>query len=152
MNRIDLVEQLMEASGQTALAQLSFAEKPRRYTLGEDTLYMREVHYIVAIGVDGRPTIGEMAQRLNVTHGAVAQIATRLEKKGYIVRTKDPADKRQTVVSLTEKGREVCAAHIAYDRGEYRWASEFLAEFSDEELERFIQYERKMRAMFTIHG
>lgn len=152
MNRTDLVEKLMYASGQTALAALSFAEKPRRYTLGDDTLYMREAHYIVAVGTDGRPTIGELAQRLRVTHGAVAQITTRLEKKGYILRSKDPSDRRQTVVSLTEKGREVCLTHIAYDRSEYEWASEFLAEFSDEELERFLYYEQKMREIYTIRG
>ena len=151
MNRIDLVEQLMEASGQTALAQLSFAEKPRRYTLGEDTLYMREVHFIVAVGPGSSPTMSEMARRLDVTQGAVSQTAARLEKKGYVTRAKAAEDKRLTTVSLTPKGEALCQEHIAYDQERYRMVSEFYQEFTDQELERFIAYEEKKQAMFTIH-
>ncbi len=49
-------------------------------------MYMREVHFVIELGAMGTPTMSEMAQRLNVTQGAVTQMAARMEKKGYVTR------------------------------------------------------------------
>ena len=113
---------------------------------------MREVHFVVALGNGEQTTMSEMADRLHVTRGAVTQIADRLEKKGYVVRTKAPDDKRQTTVSLTEKGKALCAEHITYDRQKHLALSERLEEFSDEDLTKIIRYEQLIRELFIKHS
>ena len=150
LERLALIDELMEQIVRTAADVTVFQEKPRKYN-GEDeeTLYMREVHFAVALGPEESITMSEMAERLHVTRGAVTQMADRLERKGYVARAKDPGDKRQTMVSLTEKGRTLRAEHIAYDRRGYRFISEFLEEFSDEDLKKFIRYERAVQELFT---
>lgn len=149
MDRIELVRKLLLASTAALMTQTGYLERPRNYTAG-DSLYMREVHFIVAVGPGSSPTMSEMARRLDVTQGAVSQTAARLEKKGYVTRAKAAEDKRLTTVSLTPKGEALCQEHIAYDQERYRMVSEFYQEFTDQELERFIAYEEKKRAMFTI--
>ena len=93
--------------------------------------------------------MSEMAARLNVTQGAVTQMVTRLEKKGYVVRTKALFDKRQTMVTLTDRGRGLCADHLDFDKSEHLLASEILGEFPDEDLEKFIRFLRLVRVIFT---
>ena len=107
MERIELIQKLMKEHTRSAAVTVSFLDKPRKYGM-ENSLFMREVHFVVEIGPEGSPTMGELAQRLNVTQGAVTQMAIRLEKKGYVARAKDAGDKRVTTGSLTEKGRILC--------------------------------------------
>lgn len=147
MERIELIQKLMKEHTRSAAVTVSFLDKPRKYGM-DNSLFMREVHFVVEIGPEGSPTMGELAQRLNVTQGAVTQMAIRLEKKGYVARAKDAGDKRVTTVSLTEKGRTLCAEHIAYDQSEFSYVSQFLKQYSEEELERLIEYEALMGKLF----
>lgn len=151
MDRLDLVAGLLEECVLSTAVVTSFLEKPRKYT-ADDSLYMREVHFVVALGHKDQPTMSEMAERLDVTPGAVTQMVTRLEKKGYVMRSKSSRDKRQTTLSLTEKGRQLCENHIAYDRQEHIAISKRLAECSDEDLEQFIHYVKLIRVVFTKDG
>ena len=148
MNRLALVQRILREHNTTSVATVNFFEKPHKYA-EDDSLYMREVHFVVEVGSMESPTMSEMATRLNVTQGAVTQMATRLEKKGYVIRQKDTQDKRVTTISLTEKGRILCDEHIAYDQKEHAIVSEMLNEFSDEELEKLIRYEKIMWEIFT---
>lgn len=144
-----MIGKLLRETTALSGAVTSFLDKPRKYS-ADDSLYMREVHFVVALGGKFEPTMGEMAESLGVTPGAVTQMVSRLEKKGYVSRAKAFADKRQTTLSLTEKGRSLCADHIAFDRKEHQAASELLGEFSDEELEKLIRGEQLLRELFTI--
>ena len=148
MDRLALVQRILQEHNSTSVATVNFFEKPHKYA-EDDSLYMREVHFVVEVGSMGTPTMSEVANRLNVTQGAVTQMATRLENKGYVIRQKDNQDKRVTTISLTEKGKLLCDEHIAYDRKEFVEVSEMLKEFSDKELEKLIRYEKIMCEMFT---
>ena len=148
MDRLELVQRILRAHNIASVATVNFFERPHKYAV-DDSLYMREVHFVVEIGSMGSPTMSELANRLNVTQGAVTQMATRLEKKGYVMRQKDSQDKRVTIISLTEKGKLLCNEHIAYDQKEYAVVSEMLNSFSDEELEKLICYEQIMWEIFT---
>ena len=48
--------------------------------------------------------------------GAASQMATKLEKKGLILRSSDPEDRRRTIVRLTEKGILLYQRHMEYDK------------------------------------
>ena len=148
MDRVELVQQILRECTKSAAMVSSFLATPRRYA-ADDSLYMREVHFVMSIGPEESPTMSEMAARQNVTQGAVTQMVTRLEKKGYVFRAKDALDKRLTTVSLTEKGKALRLDHIAFDREEHLRTSEILKDFSDAELERLIYYESLVQQIFT---
>ena len=148
MNRIELVQQLLRECVLSAAAVDAFLEKPRKYA-ADDNLYMREVHFVVAVGPDRSPTMSEMARSLNVTQGAVTQMVSRLEKKGYVVRSKDVRDKRMTTVSLTDQGRRLYEEHLIYDQKKFAFSSEYLNKYRDEDLEKLIEYEHLVQQLFT---
>lgn len=147
MDRVELVRKLLRECISSAVVVNGFLNKPRKYSI-DDSLYMREVHFLVSLAEKDQPTMSEMASHLNVTPGAVTQMVSRLEKKGYVIRSKASDDKRQTTVSLTEKGRVLCDEHIAYDQMKYAYISDVLTGYSDEDLERLIQYEQIIRDVF----
>lgn len=148
MERIELVGKLLHECRLSAAAVTEFFDTPRKYA-EDGTLYMREVHFVVAIGPERSPTMSELAHQLCVTQGAVTQMATRLEKKGYVQRSKGAPDKRITTVSLTEKGKHLCADHIVYDRNTHSSVAETLCEFSDADLLKLIRYEHLVQEIFT---
>lgn len=49
---------------------------------------------------------GRLSSALEMTAGRIAGILRSLEKKGYITRRTDIADRRRVLVSITEQGRE----------------------------------------------
>ena len=113
MDRLALVHRILREHNLTSVATVNFFEKPHKYT-EDDSLYMREVHFVVEVGSMGSPTMSEVANRLNVTQGAVTQMATRLEKKGYVMRQKDSQDKRVTTISLTETEPDLIQSQIRF--------------------------------------
>ncbi|WP_289142020.1 MarR family transcriptional regulator [uncultured Brevibacillus sp.] len=57
----------------------------------------------------GPVTAGQLAQLTGLTTGAVTSVIDRLEKAGYVVRDKDPNDRRRVVVKASPEN----AAQIA---------------------------------------
>ncbi|RKD23144.1 hypothetical protein BEP19_13075 [Ammoniphilus oxalaticus] len=56
----------------------------------------------------------ELQKKLHVTKPAISQMYRSLEKKGYIVRETDKADRRKVVVTLTSAGVEMLAQMERY--------------------------------------
>ncbi|ACZ41999.1 transcriptional regulator, MarR family [Thermobaculum terrenum ATCC BAA-798] len=54
-----------------------------------------------------KPTIGEIAERLQVQHNTAVELVNRAEAAGYVRRMKDRDDKRQVLVWLTDQGERV---------------------------------------------
>jgi DNA-binding MarR family transcriptional regulator len=52
-------------------------------------------------------TAGEIASALGLTTGAVTSLLDRLERAGYVQRTRDSADRRRVHVELTERSRRL---------------------------------------------
>lgn len=104
---------------------------------------MREAHFLIAIGPGEGKTMSEIAQKLDVTQGAISQTAARLEKKGYIRRQKCPSNRRLTIARLTEKGEAFYAEHRKYDKNMFaRLDSLCFSRYSDEELRMLVDYEK----------
>ena len=55
--------------------------------------------------------MSEVAEFLDITMGTLTTTMSKLEKKGYAQRTKDPKDRRVVVASLTRKGELVEKIH-----------------------------------------
>jgi DNA-binding MarR family transcriptional regulator len=103
----DLTEKL-----QTILNQLLFLERKNLLQSGAITLYPSEIHLLLVISRDQSSNATKMAEKLGVTKGAVSQTLTRLEKKGILIKNKDPYNKNELTVSLTPAGQK------AYDQFE----------------------------------
>lgn len=59
----------------------------------------------------------ELVARLGINPSSVSELTDKLETDGYITRNADPADKRATLITLTEKGR-ARAFEVADERAE----------------------------------
>lgn len=55
-------------------------------------------------------TAGELGRVMDIGSGGVANLLNSLEKKGYITRMMNPADRRGIMVSLSESGYQLAEA------------------------------------------
>jgi len=56
---------------------------------------------------DAQPTIGELADRLQLKHHSTVELVDRLESHGYVTRSAGTDDRRQVIVHLTRAGAGV---------------------------------------------
>jgi MarR family transcriptional regulator, organic hydroperoxide resistance regulator len=72
------------------------------------------------IVLNGPLTVGEIAERLRITHVSVSQAARSLEAAGFVASRSDTADGRRRVISLTPKGlaqvRELAPLWAAFEK------------------------------------
>jgi len=54
-----------------------------------------------------KATIGTLAERLQLAHHSTVELVDRLVERGFIQRSRDEADQRQVLVTLTVQGEEV---------------------------------------------
>jgi DNA-binding MarR family transcriptional regulator len=86
--------------------RLIFLEKRSVLRHGALRLHPSEIHLMQVISEYPDSSAGEMAQRLGVSNGAVSQTLARLERKGVIKKSKDPALKNRVTASFTSSGKE----------------------------------------------
>lgn len=53
----------------------------------------------------GDLTVGEVKEKILSSDGTIPVVVKNLEKQGLLFRKQDPADKRKSILSLTEQGR-----------------------------------------------
>lgn len=101
---------------------------------GADFWTMRN---IMDKGEDGKITISELAKKTRVLPSAISRTLKRFEEKGYVERTVNKNDRRNTYVEITDRGREVAqeVREIMRDYGEA-----VLSKFDEEELSMLISY------------
>jgi DNA-binding MarR family transcriptional regulator len=75
-----------------------------------------------------RPTIGELAERLQVQHHSTVELVNRLSAAGYIRRTRAGEDRREVLLSLTAKGERVLRDLSLHHRAELRTAGPALVQ------------------------
>lgn len=140
MDRIKLIQTYLKEKRNTTIIHEHYLNTLREYAPGTD-LYMREIHFLVAVELDRPVSVSALAQKLEVTLGAASQMATKLEKKGLVSRFPDPEDRRRTMVSLTEEGARLHQQHLEYDQRQMEKISSLFSSFSDQDMERLIEAE-----------
>jgi DNA-binding MarR family transcriptional regulator len=92
-------------------ANLAFG---RAYKPILDRLGLTYTQYVtlVALWEQDDQTVGALGEKLFLESNTLTPILKKLEAMGYVHRRRDPADERQVVVSLAEKGRELRAKGI----------------------------------------
>jgi len=94
-------------------------EEVRRKThnFGTDVrLFEAEVHMIKAVKENEGLHATRLAEKLNVTKGAVSQIIGKLQKKGMILKIRDECNQSRLKFVLTSKGERAYEFHEAIHR------------------------------------
>jgi DNA-binding MarR family transcriptional regulator len=95
---------------------LNFSEQAAR-SAGIEPQQHQMLLAIKGLPADRRPTIGVIAERLQLQHHSAAELASRLQAKGLLQRKREAADRREVLLMLTPPGerllRELSFPHRA---------------------------------------
>ena len=80
--------------------------------------------------IRGDLTMGELAAEEQVRPPTITRVVKGLEERGLVLRTSAPQDGRQSLVTLTTKGRDILAANR---RRRNEWLAERLGELDADE-------------------
>ena len=86
--------------------QLLFLRKKRVFTYQGVSLFPSEVHLMLVIRDRIATNATRIAEEMGVTKAAVSQGLSRLEEKGVILKSKDPARKNELTLTFTPFGGE----------------------------------------------
>jgi len=85
------------------------------------------------------PTIGDVAERLQLRHHSTVELVDRLMERGLVERCRANADRRQVLVRLTLRGeevlREISVRHLTQLRNDGPELSRALAALIDDDRE-----------------
>lgn len=101
-------------------------------------LSVTELHVISAIGSKEQGNVTCIAQQIGVTKSAISKIASKLLKRGLIERYQLEDNQKEVFFRLTSAGESVFAYHERFHALLERHMFNFLARYSDAELE-FLQ-------------
>ena len=75
-----------------------------------------EVHLIEAVGNQACATVSSLSKALGITMASVTIAVTKLSERGFILKDKNPEDKRSVHLSLTRQGVRVYRVHRYFHR------------------------------------
>lgn len=78
-----------------------------RYCEGQYGISRREWRLIVILGLQGPCNSSELAERARLLPGPTSKAVSQLVAKSIVTRSQVPKDRRQVVLALTERGREI---------------------------------------------
>jgi DNA-binding MarR family transcriptional regulator len=106
----------------------TFAEELHRRLEAAGFGEIRNGHGCVFGGIDpdNGSRLTELAERALMTKQSVGEVATDLERRGYLERVPDPADGRAKIIRLTERGRRAYGiGRQLIDEIEREWAERY---------------------------
>ena len=76
------------------------------------TNYLKEYEltytgYIVLMAIEDDENIKKLGERVFLDSGTLTPLLKKLEKKNYVVRSREEKDERNLQISLTERGKEI---------------------------------------------
>ncbi len=100
--------------------------------LAERGLTRARAELLAVLGHGGPMTQRDLAREMGVTPRAVTGLVDALQSGGYLARNAHPADRRATLVALTEQGNSAVATLLSQGR---TTAAGVFADFGDDELD-----------------
>ncbi|MCB0805252.1 MAG: bifunctional helix-turn-helix transcriptional regulator/GNAT family N-acetyltransferase [Bacteroidales bacterium] len=107
MNYIHELDKIAIGSRLKQLTELFMRDMVKVYKEFHVDFEPRWFTFIHLLSTHGEMSLKEVAVQLNQTHVAANQVANALEKKKLIKSSKDTADNRKRMVSLSSRGREI---------------------------------------------
>jgi len=89
-------------------------------------------HHQLMLAVKGMPAgkrvrVADLAERLQLHHNSIVELAGRLAEKGLVERHRDGKDRREVYVRLTGRGQRILKGLTIYHRDELRSTAPVLA-------------------------
>jgi DNA-binding MarR family transcriptional regulator len=106
---------------------LSFSEQAAR-AAGLEPKQHQLMLSLKGLPAGARPTIGELAERLQIQHHSTVELVNRLSAAGYVRRKRDGADRREVLLALTPKGERVLRELSLHHQAELRSAGPALVD------------------------
>ncbi len=114
-------------------------------TASKAGMNVTDAQCVNALMLDGPQTPGQLAQLMGITTGgAITAVIDRLERAGYVRRTRDPDDRRRVIVELVE---ENVAQFARYFEPIARVFGDRLATYSDEQVAVLLDWIRHNNEM-----
>lgn len=109
-------------------------KKPKNFGTNQQ-LYQSEIHFIDAIGIDEEINASQLSSKLDITNGAITQVAQKLIQKKLVEKYKKETNKREVYFKLTEEGRIAYEKHKAFHKVLDDRLIEYLQGLSQEQVE-----------------
>ncbi len=109
-------------------------KKPKRFGTNQQ-LYQSEIHFIDAIGISEEINASQLSSKLDITNGAVTQVAQKLIQKNLVEKYKKETNKKEVYFKLTEMGRVAYENHKAFHKELEDKIFEYLKGLSQEQIE-----------------
>lgn len=106
----------------------------RRMELG-----ISEIAALEHLQGEGELTPTQLGARLYMTSGAVTALVDRLERAGYVERWPNPADRRSSILRVTERGSQRAMRHLGPLALDIREIAESLPEGDREVVGRYLE-------------
>ena len=103
--------------------QLARFLRRRKDAAHEEGLQPQQYELLLAVASfpeNREPTIKEVAAQLRLEHHTVVELANRLEKRGYLVRTGSTLDRRAVLLKLTRPGRSALDRIVRFSFSQLR--------------------------------
>lgn len=131
--RRDLMN-VMQSLAQTASTETALFHQTAAAKLG---LGITDLKTISTLLQEGPMTAGQLAERLNLTTGAVSNVIDRLEQGEFAIRTPDTKDRRKVIVTVNQEKLSF-TNHVYRSMGEA--FEKLLDTYSIEELEFLVKF------------
>ena len=139
--RKSAIADLMRAGRETSRLAMVF-----RYAIAEQLgLTVSDLECLDHLADVGSATAGQVAERTNLTTGAVTSMLRRLQQAGWVTAERDPADRRRVIVTL----RPERAAELERPYARFAERAERLVEgYRTEELTLLVRHHDRMQAIY----
>ncbi|GAB3837369.1 MarR family transcriptional regulator [Micromonospora andamanensis] len=139
--RDSAITDLMRAGRETARLSMVF-----RYAIAERLgLTVSDLECLDHLADVGPATAGQVAERTNLTTGAVTSMLRRLQQAGYVTAERDPADRRRVIVTL--RPERIAELERPYERFAEH-AERLIEGYTAEEISLLIRHNDRMQAMY----
>ncbi|MGW5561570.1 MarR family winged helix-turn-helix transcriptional regulator [Micromonospora sp. NPDC003944] len=139
--RASAIADLMHAGREMSRLSMVF-----RYAIAERLgLTVSDLECLDYLADVGSATAGQIAERTNLTTGAVTSMLRRLQQAGYVTAERDPGDRRRVIVTL--RPERITELRRPYERFAER--AEWLVEgYGVEEVMLLVRHYDRMQAMY----
>jgi DNA-binding MarR family transcriptional regulator len=139
--RASAIADLMRAGRENSRLSMVF-----RYAIAERlSLTVSDLECLDHLADVGSATAGQVADRTNLTTGAVTSMLRRLQQAGYVTTERDPADRRRTIVTL--RPERIAELERPYEHFAER-AGRLIEDYSVEEVMLLVRHFGHMQAIY----
>lgn len=139
--RASAIADLMRAGREMSRLSMVF-----RYAIAEQLgLTVSDLECLDFLADVGSATAGQVAERTNLTTGAVTSMLRRLQQAGYVTAERDPADRRRVIVAL--RPDRVAELTRPYERFAGR-VGRLVDGYRAEEVELLVRHYDRMHALY----